>query len=92
MKRWENLHQQLEAGRVKKPGKIKMEKSDFIFGIHTVIEAINSGKEIDRILARKVYKASFTINYRIWLRRCRFRCSWSLLKRLTELPGKITRE
>ena len=30
-----------------------MEKSDFIFGIHTVIEAINSGKEIERILVRK---------------------------------------
>jgi 23S rRNA (guanosine2251-2'-O)-methyltransferase len=30
-----------------------MEKSDFIFGIHTVIEAINSGKEIERILVKK---------------------------------------
>lgn len=30
-----------------------MEKSDFIFGIHTVIEAINSGKEIERILIKK---------------------------------------
>lgn len=30
-----------------------MEKSDYIFGIHSVIEAINSGKEIERILVRK---------------------------------------
>jgi 23S rRNA (guanosine2251-2'-O)-methyltransferase len=30
-----------------------MEKTDFIFGIHTVIEAINSGKEIERVLIKK---------------------------------------
>ncbi len=30
-----------------------MKQSDFIFGIRTVIEAINSGKEIDRILVKK---------------------------------------
>jgi 23S rRNA (guanosine2251-2'-O)-methyltransferase len=30
-----------------------MEKSEYIFGIHSVIEAINSGKEIERILIRK---------------------------------------
>jgi 23S rRNA (guanosine2251-2'-O)-methyltransferase len=42
-----------KTGQVKKTGKIAMGKSDFIYGIHTVIEAINSGKEIERILARK---------------------------------------
>ena len=30
-----------------------MEKSDYIFGIHSVIEAVNSGKEIERVLIRK---------------------------------------
>lgn len=30
-----------------------MEKTDYIFGIHSVMEAINSGKEIERILIRK---------------------------------------
>ena len=30
-----------------------MEKTDFIFGIHTVIEAINSGKEIEKVLIKK---------------------------------------
>lgn len=43
----------MKNGQEKKPGKIIMEKSDLIFGIHTVIEAINSGKEIERILAKR---------------------------------------
>lgn len=30
-----------------------MEKSDFVFGIRSTIEAINSGKEIDKILVKK---------------------------------------
>ena len=30
-----------------------MEKNDFIFGIRAVIEAINAGKEIDRILCKR---------------------------------------
>jgi 23S rRNA (guanosine2251-2'-O)-methyltransferase len=45
----------LKTGQEKKPGKIGMimGESEFIFGLHTVIEAINSGKEIEKILARK---------------------------------------
>jgi 23S rRNA (guanosine2251-2'-O)-methyltransferase len=45
----------LKAGQEKKPGKIimMMAKSDFIYGMHTVIEAINSGKEIERIFVKK---------------------------------------
>lgn len=30
-----------------------MEDKDFVFGIHSTIEAINAGKEIDRILISK---------------------------------------
>lgn len=43
----------MRTGQEKKRGKGIMGKSDYIFGIRTVIEAINSGKEIDRILAKK---------------------------------------
>ena len=32
---------------------IKMEKTDYIFGMRTIIEAINSGKEIEKILIKK---------------------------------------
>ena len=30
-----------------------MEDKNFVFGLHSTIEAINAGKEIDRILIRK---------------------------------------
>ena len=30
-----------------------MEKTDYIFGMRTIIEAINSGKEIEKILIKK---------------------------------------
>ena len=30
-----------------------MEKSDYIFGIRAVIEAIEAGKEIDKIMVKK---------------------------------------
>ena len=50
-----------KTGQEKKPGKGIMSKrqSDFIFGIHTVIEAINSGKEIERILVKKGIQGEF---------------------------------
>lgn len=37
-----------------------MDKNDYIFGIHSVIESIESGKDIDKILLKKDFKSEMS--------------------------------
>lgn len=36
-----------------------MDKNDYIFGMRAVMEAIEAGKEIDKILVKKSYRALY---------------------------------
>lgn len=42
-----------------------MEKNEMIFGIRAVIEAVEAGKEIDKILVKKTFKAIWRKNFSI---------------------------
>jgi 23S rRNA (guanosine2251-2'-O)-methyltransferase len=36
-----------------------LDKSEMIFGVRAVIEALQAGKEIDKILVKKIFKVIF---------------------------------
>ena len=35
-----------------------LEKNEMIFGVRAVIEAIQAGREIDKVLVKKIYRAN----------------------------------
>ena len=43
-----------------------LEKTDYIYGIRAVIEAVESGKEIDKYWSAKTPKANLSVNLWMW--------------------------
>lgn len=40
-----------------------MERNEYIFGIRAVMEAIEAGKDIDKVYIKKICKANLSMNY-----------------------------
>lgn len=52
-----------------------IEKNEMIFGVRAVIEAIQAGKEFDKILVKKIFRAISRKNCLQHLKELTFRCS-----------------
>ena len=43
-----------------------IEKNEMIFGVRAVIEAIQAGKEIDKVLKKKISKATYRKSFLLY--------------------------